>query len=627
MEDKESVKLKIAAGGSTLCKISAMKARLRLALALLVTLSATAAARAIAAPPPILENEVMRLELSTGDGAIRVLHKPAALDWRQQVAPGFKVVPGTLQVSSQSISCRVSGPGETCELTIRLATGGSAAFDLTVSIAGDKYTEQPLYPFHFIPPEKTGWFYVQNTSGEGLLMPLDRPDEIIDLYGWSGSQPWWGLTDLSRGLLVRLDSFRNPGSGRGGSPVYALPMKLHFEFLDHGSYVAMAKLYRDYFLAAHPDLKPLARRVSERPPVGMLKDGVYVYLWGQNPAEDLKVVADMKAAGIERGFAVFYGKHPVDRALFDGIKRLGWVPGMYQMPTGNLFRVDRHGWPNKILTGRLAPDRLRRGNNPHGWERICAKFQLPRWLEKAKSLLATLGPELFYFDTLVVQLAPCLSPDHPSTIEQNQEARLELMQKTQQLGTVVGSGEGISPTWALPGLDFFEGMMSLRPYADSHLHIPRGGYATDLGENYAQQATIVLDEKRRIPLYQLAFHDYVAGTWVWRDTNFQSRPFAWKKNLFNILYGTMPMWHINRQLWESHRADYLRAYREIASVRSRIGFARMTDHGWLKADHSVQYTDWDSGDRVIVNFSSEQYEEAGVKVDARSFAITTTPHH
>ena len=53
--------------------------------------------------------------------------------------------------------------------------------------------------------------------------------------------------------------------------------------------------------------------------------------------------------------AVFYGKHPIDRALFDGIKRLGWVPGSYHMPTGNLFRVGRHGWANAVLTDNGRP--------------------------------------------------------------------------------------------------------------------------------------------------------------------------------------------------------------------------------------------------------------------------------
>ena len=584
---------------------------------------AAIAAGAGPADPAQLENQVLRLELSREDGSITVVDKRVGLTWRQQVEPGFKVVPETLRVAPGSISCRVNGPRETWDLTMALKEGVAAGFDVTVAIPGEKYAQLPAYPFHFIAPDK-GWFYVQNTSGEGMLMPLDQPGEINKAYGWSGSQPWWGLTDLQHGLAERLDTFRNPDThpSRNDSTVYALPMRIHYDFLTSGGYVALAKLYRESFLAAHPELQPLRERVAKRPPVGMLKDGVYVYLWGANPAEDLQLVSEMKAAGIDHGLAVFYGKHSIDRALFDGIKRLGWIPGSYHMPTGNLFRVGRHGWPNAILTGRLEADQLRRSANPKGWDRICGKYQLSRWLEKAKDLIASYGTELFYFDTLVVQLAPCLSPSHPSTIEENQQARLELAQETQALGAVVGSGEGVSPTWALPGLDFYEGVMSLRTYADIKLKIPSGGYDTDLGDKYAADAGVILDEARRIPLYQLAFHDYVAGTWVWRDTNFQSRPFAWKKNLFNILYGTMPMWHINRELWESHKADYVASYRAINSVRSRIGFADMTGHGWLTRDRTVQYTDWQTGDRVIVNFGSRPYLTANkATVAPRSFVV------
>lgn len=593
----------------------------RLLCAWLFAASAVLAADSPRAPR--LENEVLRIDLSIQDGSIAVLDKRTNLTWRQQVEPGFKVAPDSLRVTPDSISCRVSGPGETCDLTIELKGATSSGFDLTAALPNEHYGTLPAYPFHFVAPDK-GWSYVQNTSGEGLLMPLDRPGEINKAYGWSGSQPWWGLTDLQRGLAVRLDTFRNPDtrSGPNDATVYAFPMRLRCDFVTTGGYVALAGIYRDYFLAAHPEMQPLRDRVARRPPVGMLKDGIYVYFWGANPADDLQLVSEMKAAGIDRGFAVFYGKHPIDRALFDGIKQLGWIPGSYHMPTGNLFRVGRRGWPNGILTGRMSKDQLRHGNNPKGWERICAKFQLPRWLEKAKGYIASYGTQLFYFDTLVVQLAPCLSPSHPSTIEENQEARLKLAQETQGLGTVVGSGEGVSPTWALPGLDFYEGVMSLRTYADPDLKIPSGGYNTDLGNSYASDAAIILDEKRRIPLYQLAFHDYVAGTWVWRDTNFQSRPYAWKKDLFNILYGTMPMWHIDRQLWESHKTEYVASYRAVASVRAKVGFARMIGHGWLTPDRSVQYTDWESGQRVIVNFGARPFQAADkTTVAPQSFRV------
>ena len=560
--------------------------------------------------PPTLENDVLRISLSSQDASLTVVDKRIGLVWRQQVRSGFRVAPDGMCVTPTTLSAKVLGEGGTYLVTISLAKESPHAFDLLLDMPDRHYTTMPGYPFPFVAPGK-GWYYVQNTSGEGMLMPLEKMEDIYKPFGWSGGQPWWGLTDLKRAMTARLDSFRNP-DGRSSSDdrtVYAVPLRIHYGFFTEGGYAGLAKEYRNYFLSSHPELRPLRERSQARPAVSNLKDAVYVYLWGENPSEDLSLVAEMKTAGIERGIAVFYGKHEVDRALCDGIKQLGWVVGMYRMPTGNLLHVSKnHGWPNALLTSKLAPDRLLATSNLKSWDRICGKHVLPEWTEKANGLTHNYGVQLFYFDTLVVQLAPCLHPDHPSTIEENQEARLEIMKKTRDLGMIVGSGEGICPTWALPGVDFFEGLMSLRTYTDTRLKIPSGGYETDLGNSYQKQAAITLDETRRIPLYQLAFHEYVAGTWVWRDTNYQSTPFARKKDLFNILYGTMPMWHINRRLWESHKADLVASYKSIASVRQRIGFAEMVNHGWLTADRSIQFTDWDTGDRVIVNFSDRPFE-------------------
>ena len=576
---------------------------------------------------PTIENDAVRIALSIVDASLTVVDKRITLEWRQQVRPGFHVAPDSVRVSPSSLSATVLGEGTTYVLTVSLTKESPYAFDLVLDIPNRNYAAVPAYPFPFVAPEK-GWYYVQNTSGEGMLMPLEKAAEINTPFSWSGSQPWWGLTDLKRAMAVRLDTFRNPDRRPNSDDrtVYATPLRIHYAFFAEGGYSGLAKEYRNYFLSTHPELRPLRDRVQARPALSKLKDGVYVYLWGESPAEDLRLVAEMKAAGIERGIAVFYGRHEINRALCDGIKELGWVVGMYRMPTGNLFRVSRNrNWPNAVLTGRLTPAELLAASNLKGWDRICGKHLLPEWIAKAKEAVQDYGLQLFYFDTLVVQLAPCLHPDHPSTIEENQQARLEIMKKTRDLGMIVGSGEGLCPTWAVPGVDFFEGLMSLRTYTDTPLRIPAGGYETDLGDSYQEQAAITLDETRRIPLYQLAFHDYVAGTWVWRDTNYQSTPFARKKNLFNILYGTMPMWHISRRLWESHKADFVASYKSIASVRERIGFAEMMNHGWLTADRSVQFTDWDTGDRVIVNFGDRPFDRRGKEpVEGRSFMVERT---
>ena len=574
-----------------------------------------------------IENDIVRISLSTSDASLTVVDKRIPLEWRQQVRPGFRVAPESIRTNPTSLAATVLGEGATYALTVSLSKESPAAFDLVLDIPGRHYAAVPGYPFPFAAPEK-GWYYVQNTSGEGMLMPLEKAADIDMPFSWSGSQPWWGLTDLKRGMIARLDTFRNPSRRRNSDEwtVYAMPLRIHYGFFTEGGYARLAKEYRSYFISTHAELRPLHDRVKARPAVSSLKDAVYVYLWGENPADDLSLVKEMKAAGIEHGIAVFYGRHEVDRSLCDGIKQLGWVVGMYRMPTGNLFRVSKNrNWPNAVLTERVTPAQVLATSDPRGWDRICGKHLLPEWIAKAKETIQEYGLQLFYFDTLVVQLAPCLDPHHPSTIEENQQARLEILKKTRDLGMIVGSGEGMCPTWALPGVDFFEGLMSLRPYADTRLRIPAGGYETDLGNGYQEQAAITLDETRRIPLYQLAFHDYVAGTWVWRDTNYQSTPFAWKKDLFNILYGTMPMWHINRRLWENHKAEFVASYKSIASVREHIGFAEMVNHGWLTEDRSVQFTDWNTGDQVIVNFGDRPFDRKGKEpVKGRSFRVERT---
>jgi hypothetical protein len=85
------------------------------------------------------------------------------------------------------------------------------------------------------------------------------------------------------------------------------------------------------------------------------------------------------------------------------------------------------------------------------------------------------------------------------------------------------------------------------------------------------------------------------------------------------------MWHINQRLWESHKADFVASYKSIASVRERIGFAEMLNHGWLAPDHSVQFTDWNTGDRVIVNFGDHAFERKGMEpLQGRSFRVEKT---
>jgi hypothetical protein len=292
---------------------------------------------------PAIENNVLRVSLSPQDASLTVVDKRIGLVWRQQARPGFRVALDTMSIAPTSLSAKVVGEEGTYAVTLSFAKECPHAFDLQLEIPDQRYTSLPAYPFPFAAPEKS-WYYVQNTSGEGILMPLEKAEEINKPFGWSGGQPWWGLTNLKRAMLARIDTFRKPDtkSDREDRTIYATPMRINYSFLTEGGYLGLAKEYRNYFLGLHPEMQPLQERVETRPAVSHLKDGVYVYLWGDNPPDDLSLVAEMKAAGIERGIATFYGRHEIDRALCDGIKQLGWVVGRYQMPTGNLFHVSKN---------------------------------------------------------------------------------------------------------------------------------------------------------------------------------------------------------------------------------------------------------------------------------------------
>lgn len=564
-----------------------------------------------------IENAVLRVVFVAPSGAISVTDKRNGKVWNQQVTPGFSVAPDSIQSTADRIAAQVKGGKESFTIALSFTPGEPHAFDLSVTVPGKPYTMLPAYPYPFAE-SGANWHYVQNTVGEGMLMPLAKPDEIEKPFTFTGGQPWWGITDLEQAVSARLDSFVLVEG------IHASPLKINYAFYTKGGYVGLAKEFRRTYLRANPDVRPLRERVSSRPAVEFLQDSVYLYFWGETPAEDLQLATEMKAAGIDRAIAVTYGRHEIDAPSYAGIRKLGWLTGRYQMPTGNRFKIfKRNGYVNALVNGRLdrkqliEPDKLE-----EGMKRICGHEIIKEWPVKAKAMIAEYGIQLFYFDTTVVQVAPCIDPAHPETIEENARMRMEIMRATRDLGMIVGSGEGLSPTWALPGVDFFEGQMSLRDYHNSVMSVPSGEFARDLGHDYDEAAKTQLDPVRRIPLYQLAFHDYVVGTWVWRDTNFQSTPYLWKKNLFNILYGTMPMWHITRPLWEQHKAAMIESYRQIHPVRKRIGFAEMTNHGWLTPDRLVQHTDWGTGDRVIVNFGDRPFARAsGKNVPARSFVL------
>jgi hypothetical protein len=111
----------------------------------------------------------------------------------------------------------------------------------------------------------------------------------------------------------------------------------------------------------------------------------------------------------------------------------------------------------------------------------------------------------------------------------------------------------------------------------------------------------------RIPLWELVYHDCVVAQWYWGDYN-NKLPALWdRRDLWNTLYGTPPMFMFNRQSWESNRDRFVRSYQTIAPVARATGYSEMLSHEWLTFDHAVQRTRFANGVVVTVNFGDTPY--------------------
>jgi hypothetical protein len=127
-------------------------------------------------------------------------------------------------------------------------------------------------------------------------------------------------------------------------------------------------------------------------------------------------------------------------------------------------------------------------------------------------------------------------------------------------------------------------------------------------------AKFQLGHRYRLPLWELVYHDCVVAQWYWGDYN-NKLPSLWdKRDLFNALYGTPPMFMFNRQLWQKEKARFVQSYQAATPVARAAGYAEMTDHRSLTPDRDVQQTTFANGVTVTVNFGEKPYEQGELKL-------------
>lgn len=589
----------------------------------------------------VLSNAVLEVRFNTSDATCSVRDRRSSRAWTQKALASDCIVKSASTDGAGRLRCELFHCGLGLEVQAVLQLDADRP-DLVVELSARGPMPASLrfpHPFQGEPGD-----YLVIPMNEGIAYPVDDatipPIHLIAYGGHGICMAFYGVTDGERGQMSIIETPDDASirvervDGRlvivpeweAQRGEFGYVRRLRHVFSAQGGHVAMAKRYRAYAQQTG-QFKTLAEKRQSNPDVDRLIGAVNVWCWDRNA---VSLVQELQAAGIER--ILWSNQQSPDnvRALND----LGVLTSRYDiyqdvMAPTNFARLQwihpdwtTNAWPNDIL-------RDRRGNWAKGWAVeakdggmipcgvICDRQALPYARERIPADLATRPYRCRFIDTTTA--APwheCYAPDHPMTRTESRRWKMELLRYVcDQNRLVTGCETGHDA--AVPFVHYFEGMLSLGPY-----RVPDAGRRMSeiWTEVPAAVAKFQLGHDYRLPLWELVYHDCVVAQWYWGDYN-NKLPALWdKRDLFNVLYGTPPMFMFNRRLWEENRARFVQSYRNTCPHVRQVGYQEMTDHRFLTPDRSVQQTVFANGVLITVNFGTVDHRlPDGRVVPARGF--------
>ena len=585
-----------------------------------------------------LSNAVMRVEVGASDGGLAVEDLRTGRRWTTFVCGAPVGAVRDVRLAEDRMIFSVDGPrGRNLPLRVLLQLDGDKP-EFTMSVSAEGALNGDLgYPFPFASRPGDRLVVALN---EGMSFPVEElePDGGKGGHGmgaYSGvlSMPFFGLTAEADGSgLMTIIETRNdavfdyqrtkerlltarllwkPQRGKLG---YNRRLR-HVLFRD-GGHVAMAKRYRAWS-KAHGLFKPLSEKIRERPNVDRLLGAVNFWFWTSDGGKAKDMLARLDACGIERVLWSHDTSADMVRTLAQRPKTLVgkydiYTDVYYPAVMAALGRPDKPGlngeaWPDDIAWASPDSNDWRRAWGPKLKDgtimptaRMCDACM-------AKHMRRRIGEELkvkpftarFIDVTATAEWAECHNPAHPMTRSDDRRAchaNLDLVGR--EFGLVVGS-ETANDAFA-DVIDYSEGILSICPF-----RVPSSGRDVEVVWERAPERTAKyqVGERYRIPLWELVYHDSVCAHWYWGD--YQNKlPELWaKRDLFNVLYGTMPMFLVRGvEDFDRDRDRFVRSYRMTSPVARATGFCEMVDHRYLSADKSVQQTTFSNGVSVTVDF-------------------------
>jgi len=581
--------------------------------------------------PPSLKatSSTLEVTLRTADGSMSVVDRRSGRTWQQR--PSAELIVRDAKTIDGGLAVKLFYPVEMMEIAglLRLdAKQPELAVELTATGPLGKRLSYPA-PFK----SEKGMFLVMPVN-EGISYPVD--DETLTpmsyyLYGGHGlCMAWYGMTDGQRGVMTLVETPddawvnvpREDGlltlvpQWQGQKGQFGYPRRLRYVFFDDGGYVAMCKRYRQH--AKQTGLfKTLEEKRKENRYVDQLIGAVNVWAFGKDP---VAMCREMQSLGIERILWSGGGKPEAIQQLNEmnvltsryDIYQDSMNPANFPKLSGKHRDWTSEAWPHDLMLDE-------NGDWIRGWKVkgkdgewypcgvLCDRQAVDYARRRIPAELKTYPFHCRFIDTTTASpWRECYAPEHPVTRSESRQYKMDLLRVgSGECGLVTGSETGHDA--AVPVLHYFEGMLSLGPY-----RVPDSGRnmiqaVLDVPERVAKFQT---GHFYRLPLWELVYHDCVVAQWYWGDYN-NKLPTLWdRRDLWNALYGTPPMFMFDPTIWKEHRDRFVQSYKAATPVARATGYVEMLSHRWLTADHSVQETRFANGVKVTVNFGDKPYTMA-----------------
>ena len=429
---------------------------------------------------------------------------------------------------------------------------------------------------------------------------------------------------------------------------------IRYHFMPYGSYVSMAKYYRQYVIEKG-GFKSLQEKMCENPEVEKLvgaplicfgpfghscfgSDGYYSIRPPMTYRHMQEILEDMKKSGIDRALINPWGWSSIDSVAGSGepvlperwivggagtvqdlksavetAKNNGYLFALYDDPynipetaggfSKEILLQDPDGTPTHLrLAGIYRWD--------HIWWWICPQAGLEHTKKKLPAFTKFFGVNAHFPDTLTAHLLhECYHPNHTLTRGENRESRVELLKFVKSLNIVVGSETGYD--WAIPYIDFLAGISGTK------LGVP-------------------------VPLFNLVYHDAVVcqrhHNYAYNDERDIGGPEITKgqtweapygvdfipKFLRDLLYGNVPIFVFNEETYKQWKPRLKVMYDLICALHRETAFDELTDHRFLSAQGDVQQTWFSSGATVTVNFGSGEFvSQDGITIPPKGFCLNS----